>query len=274
MSFESKVVLVTGASSGLGRATADLLAKRGHRVYGTARRPAAGGAPGWTMLPLDVCSDASVAACVATLRARESRIDGLVNNAGHAFVGAVEETSLDEAKAQLETNFFGALRMMLAVLPVMRAQNTGRIVNVSSLAGAAPFPFLGIYGASKHALEAISESLDYELMGTAIRMTILQPDGMRTSIGFHHPSTDHPVLAAKRRQLLARLEDGAHTSGNDPPIFAEEVARAIESDVPPLRTAIGDMAKGLIEARRTLPEAVFRRNVAERAQLLPAAGGA
>jgi NAD(P)-dependent dehydrogenase (short-subunit alcohol dehydrogenase family) len=221
------------------------------------------------MLQLDVCSDASVEACVAEIRAQEGRIDALVNNAGHAFVGAIEETSLDEAKAQFEANFFGALRMMLAVLPIMREQDTGRIINVSSLAGAAPFPFLGVYGASKHALEAISESLDYELIGTGIRITILEPDGMRTSIGFHHPRSDHPVLAAKRRLLLDRLEDGARVSGNDPLIFAQEVAAAIESDAPPLRVVIGDMAKQFIEAHRTMPEARFRRMVAERVQLLP-----
>ncbi len=122
MSGKDKVALVTGASSGLGRATAAVLKERGYRVYGTSRDPARTPGLGWPLLSLDVCSDASVAACVAEITAREGRIDILVNNAGHAFVGAVEETSLDDAHAQLETNFFGALRMMLAVLPLMRAR--------------------------------------------------------------------------------------------------------------------------------------------------------
>lgn len=268
MKTESKVVLVTGASSGLGYATARFLAERGHRVYGTRRTPVAATGMGWPMLPLDVCSDTSVEACVAELQTREGRVDALVNNAGHAFVGAIEETGLDEAKAQLETNFFGAMRMMLAVLPLMRAQNAGRIVNVSSLAGAVPFPFLGVYGASKHALEAISESLAYELLGTEIRITLMEPDGMRTAIGFHHPRAEHPVLGAKRRALLGQLENNTRTGGIEPEVFAQEVARAIESDAPPLRIVIGDLAKEIIDARRTMPEARFRQMVAERVQLV------
>ncbi|HVJ52207.1 MAG TPA: SDR family NAD(P)-dependent oxidoreductase [Aliidongia sp.] len=262
METESKVVLVTGASSGLGQATAAFLAGRGHRVYGTSRKPSPVDT-GWPMLTLDVCSDASVAACVAEIERREGRIDALVNNAGHAFVGAIEETSLDEAKAQFETNFFGALRMMRAVLPLMRARDRGRIVNVSSLAGAVPFPFLGLYGASKHALEAVSESLDYELAGTGIRVTILEPDGMRTAIGFHHPKAEHPVLAEPRRRLLALLEAGTSTGGQDPLVLAREVARAIEDEVPPLRIVIGEMANQIIAARRSMPEASFRRMISE-----------
>lgn len=267
MTSEIKVVLVTGASSGLGRATAMLLAERGHRVYGTSRDPAIGTEFGWPMLPLDVCSDASVASCIAEIMGRENRIDALVNCAGHAFVGAVEETSLDEAKAQLETNFFGTMRMMLAVLPSMRVQNAGRIVNISSLAGAVPFPFLGVYGASKHALEAISESLDYELTGTDIRVTLMEPDGMRTAIGFHHPRSEHSVLAAKRRWVLSELETSTRDNGNDPRLFAQQVADAIESNAPPLRIVIGDNAKKFIDARRIMPEARFRQLVAERVRL-------
>ncbi len=125
MGTHSKVVLVTGASSGLGLSTAAFLTERGHRVYGTSRRPDVEAGLGWPMLPLDVCSDTAVEACVAAVQAREGRIDGLVNNAGHAFVGAVEETSLGDAKAQFEANFFGALRMMLAVLPIMARTRGG-----------------------------------------------------------------------------------------------------------------------------------------------------
>jgi NAD(P)-dependent dehydrogenase (short-subunit alcohol dehydrogenase family) len=269
MSGNDRVVLVTGASSGLGRATAAVLKERGYRVYGTSRDPARTPGLDWPLLSLDVCSDASVAACVAEITAREGRIDILINNAGHAFVGAVEETTLNEAHSQLETNFFGPLRMMLAVLPLMRAQDAGRIVNVSSLAGAVPFPFLGVYGASKHALEAISEALDYELIGTGISVTLLEPDGMRTAIGFHHPQSEHPVLGPKRRRLLGELETSTREQGNDPSTFAQEVAFAIESDTPPLRIVIGDMAKKFIEARRTLPVDRFREMVANRVQLNP-----
>jgi short-subunit dehydrogenase len=237
-------------------------------VYGTSRKPGASINTAWPMLALDVGSDTSVSACVAEVEAREGRIDALVNNAGHAFVGGIEETSIEEAKAQLETNFFGALRMALRVLPSMREQDFGRIVNISSLAGAVPFPFLGVYGASKHALEAIFESLDYELIGTGIRVTLLEPDGMSTAIGFHHPRSDHPLLAAKRRRLLSRLETNTREGGIDPLVLANEVAAVVEGDTPPLRIVIGELAKEIIQARRTVSEQRFREIVAERAGLV------
>jgi len=261
-----KVVLVTGASSGLGYAIAQRLTYLGHRVYGTSRKPDTVADTAWPMLTLDVCNDVSVQTCVAEIQAHEGRIDALVNNAGHAFVGAIEETDIDAAKAQFETNVFGALRMMLTVLPLMRAQGTGHIVNISSLAGIVPFPFLGIYGASKHSLEAISESLDYELRDTGIRVTLMEPDGMQTSIGFHHPRSGHPALADKRRRLLRQLEINTRENGIAPGVLAQAVADAIESDEPPLRIVIGDMAKEMIDARRAMPEASFRQMLATRVQ--------
>jgi NAD(P)-dependent dehydrogenase (short-subunit alcohol dehydrogenase family) len=264
----SKVVLVTGASSGLGRATAALLAAGGIRVYGTSRTPARDDL-GWPMLPLDVRSNSSVAACVAQVLMREGRIDALVNNAGYAFVGAVEETSLDETRAQLETNFFGALRMMQAVLPAMQAQGSGRIVNISSLAGAVAFPFLGAYAASKQALEAMSEALAHELRGSDVRVTLLEPDGMRTAIGFHHPRVEHPTLGPRRRHVLGLLQHATTGAGNDPELLARAVADAIASPAPPLRIVIGEGARRMIAARRTMSEAEFGALIA--AQIAPVA---
>jgi NAD(P)-dependent dehydrogenase (short-subunit alcohol dehydrogenase family) len=260
-----KVVLVTGASSGLGRATAARLVARGHRVYGTSRQPS--GDSGWPMLALDVCSDESVKTCVGEVLAREGRIDALVNNAGYAFIGAVEETSLEEARAQLETNFFGALRMMLAVLPSMRERGTGHIVNVSSLSGVAAPPFLGAYAASKHALEAMSEALAHELRGTRLRVTLLEPDGMRTRIGFHHPRVERPDLAPRRKRLVSLLERATREEGSDPEVLARIVEQVLDDSAPPLRIVIGEGAKRLIEARRTLPEAEFGRLLATALQL-------
>ncbi|WP_163999216.1 SDR family oxidoreductase [Pyxidicoccus caerfyrddinensis] len=260
-----KVVLVTGASSGLGRATAARLVQRGHRVYGTSRQPA--GETDWPMLTLDVCSDGSVEACVGEVLAREGRIDALVNNAGYAFIGAVEETRLEDARAQLETNFFGALRMMLAVLPTMRARGSGHIVNISSLSGAVAVPFLGAYAASKHALEAMSEALAHELRDTRLRVTLLEPDGMRTRIGFHHPHVEHPELAPRRKRLVSLLERATREEGNDPDLLARVVEQVIEDSAPPLRIAIGEGAKRLIEARRTLSEAEFSKLLATALQL-------
>ena len=178
---EQRVVLVTGASSGVGQSTARLLTERGYRVLGTSRKAAAGGDPsGVTMLPLDVRSDDSVAACLSAVSGLVDRIDILVNNAGYELAGALEEFSLDEVKAQFETNFFGVVRMVKAVLPLMRRQKNGQIINVSSLAGLSAIPFLGIYSASKFALEGYTEALRLEVKPFNIRVSQIEPAFLRT----------------------------------------------------------------------------------------------
>jgi len=159
----AKVALVTGASSGIGRAIAHRLAADGLRVFGTSRKGSAADMGDAEMIPLDVCSDESVRACIDTVLQRAGRIDVLVSNAGYLLSGAVEEATIDEAKAQFETNFFGAFRVIKAVLPTMRAQGAGRVINVTSLAGVVPLPFWGFYNASKFALEGLTETLRYEL---------------------------------------------------------------------------------------------------------------
>src|SRR5215469_10116511 len=148
------VALVTGASSGIGQATAELLAAHGFTVFGTSRVPDQR-TRSYTLLPLDVCSDASVEAAVQSLLDQVGRIDVLVNNAGYAMVGAIEETSMADAQAQLDTNLFGVLRMVKAVLPVMRKQGSGRIINVSSVVGHVAPPYVGLYATSKFALEGL-----------------------------------------------------------------------------------------------------------------------
>ena len=149
----SQTILVTGASSGIGQATARLLAQRGFNVFGTARKPESTQSHGVTMVALDVRSDESVRACLAQVMTKAGRLDVLVNNAGYTVTGAAEETSVDEAKAQLETNFFGAVRMVNAVLPGMRAAGAGKVINISSLAGNTAIPYSAFYSASKFALE-------------------------------------------------------------------------------------------------------------------------
>lgn len=145
-----RVVLITGASSGVGQSAARLLAQRGYKVFGTSRNPAsAESIPAVEMLPLDVRADDSVRACVEAVSSGAGRLDVLINNAGHELAGAVEEVSLAEARDQFETNFFGVVRMVNAVLPSMRQQKGGHIINVGSLSGLSPIPFLGIYSASK-----------------------------------------------------------------------------------------------------------------------------
>src|SRR5215472_11128124 len=163
MSSNQKVILITGASSGVGQTTARLLSEKGFKVFGTSRKPAGrGAASGVEMLPLDVRSDDSVAACVNGVMHAAGQIDVLVNNAAYELAGGVEEISIDEAKEQFETNFFGVARMVKAVLPSMRQRKQGQIVNVTSLSGLSAIPFMGIYSATKFVLEGFTEALRLE----------------------------------------------------------------------------------------------------------------
>src|SRR5215831_16478429 len=170
MSSNQKVILITGASSGVGQSTARLLSRKGFIIFGTSRNPANSEAiPDVEMMPLDVRSDASVVACLKAVADEAGRIDVLVNNAAYELAGAIEEISIDEAKAQVETNFFGAVRMVQAVLPSMRQHKQGQIINVSSLSAVSSIPFMGIYSASKFALEGYTEALRMEVRPFNIR---------------------------------------------------------------------------------------------------------
>src|SRR6266853_5416052 len=178
-----QVAFITGVSSGIGYATEALLADRGFRVYGTyrSRRPAdlAGAID---LQQMDVNDDKSVERTVSAVLADAGRIDVLINNAGYALVGALEETSLVEARDQFDTNFFGTLRVTQQILPIMRSQGFGRIVNVSSILGVIPGPFMGIYTATKHAIEGYTETLDHEIRGFGVRAMLVQPSFTNTSI--------------------------------------------------------------------------------------------
>src|SRR6476660_1719975 len=159
-----RVALVTGASAGIGETAARAMLGAGFTVYGTSRKGASGQErDGVVLLPLDVTDDGSVAGAVREVLERSGRIDVLVNNAGVGIAGAAEESSIEQARALFETNVFGAIRMTRAVLPHMREQGSGRIINVSSVLGFLPAPFMALYAASKHAIEGYSESLDHEV---------------------------------------------------------------------------------------------------------------
>ncbi len=175
-----RVVLVTGASSGIGRACAEFLAGRGYRVYGGSRRLVAGSVV--ESISMDVGDDASVHAAVSTILAREGRIDILVNNAGIAIAGAVEDTSVEEARDQFDVNFFGVLRVCRAVLPAMREQGAGYIVNIGSIGGLIAIPFQGFYSASKFALEGLSESLRLEVRQFGVHVVLIEPGDHRTGL--------------------------------------------------------------------------------------------
>src|SRR2546421_9830154 len=181
MKLKKSIALVTGASSGIGKATAERLATAGYKVYGTSRRGAQTGQRSFAMLPLDVTSDESVEAAVNELMRLEGRIDLLVNNAGFGVAPAgAEESSIEQARSIFETNFFGIVRMTRAVVPYMRRQGAGRIINIGSVLGFLPAPYMALYAATKHAVEGYSESLDHELRTRGIRVSVIEPAYTKT----------------------------------------------------------------------------------------------
>src|SRR4249920_2582371 len=176
MKTNKGIALVTGASSGIGEATAQRLVQAGYKVYGTSRQGTQKTQWAFEMLPLDVTSDESVEAAVSKVIQLEGRIDLLVNNAGFGVApGGAEESSIAQAKAIFETNFFGLIRMTRAVVPHMRRQGRGRILNIGSVLGFLPMPFGALYAATKHAVEGYSESLDHELRTRGIRVSVIEP---------------------------------------------------------------------------------------------------
>lgn len=185
---KSQVVVVTGVSSGIGRATAEKFAKRGCQVFGTVRSISkAKPIPGVLLVEMDIRDDASVQQGIQTIIAHALRIDVLVNSAGVTLLGATEETSIAEAQSLFDTNFFGILRVIKAVLPQMREQRSGRIVNVSSVLGFLPAPYMALYSASKHAVEGLSETLDHEVRQFGIRVALVEPSFTKTNLDLNAP---------------------------------------------------------------------------------------
>jgi NAD(P)-dependent dehydrogenase (short-subunit alcohol dehydrogenase family) len=220
----AKVALVTGASTGIGRQIAGLLANSGCRVFGTSRSPQGERLDNFEMLPLDVTSDDSVRACLAALLERAGRLDVLVNNAGVELLGGAEEIGVDEAKWIFETNFFGVMRVTGAALPAMRAQQSGCIINISSLAGVGGAPFQGLYVASKHALEGYTESLRYEVKPFGVRVALVEPGFFRSEIGSRKrlPANPIPAYDRARERVLQRWQ-ALYEAGPDPAPVAQTI---------------------------------------------------
>jgi NAD(P)-dependent dehydrogenase (short-subunit alcohol dehydrogenase family) len=256
-----RVILVTGASSGIGGAISAQLAKDGHRVFGTGRNISGtgggAGGEGVTMLSLDVCDDASVRACVARVLEQAGRIDVLVNNAGYLLAGAIEEATIEQARAQFDTNFFGVVRMVKAVLPTMRAQRSGHILNLSSLAGLVPVPFWGFYTASKFAVEGYTETLRSELTPFGIRVSLVEPGVIATPLFAHSASSAMLEYSPWRERALATMK-GFEQDAPGPEVVGRAVSRIIKSPNPRLRYPVTREATMLPLLRRLLPESVFQ----------------
>ncbi|WP_439594798.1 oxidoreductase [Falsiroseomonas sp.] len=253
---QNRIALVTGASSGIGLASALALARAGYRVFGTSRKPVAA-APGVTMLVCDVTDAASVAALVAEVMRQAGRIDLLVNNAGIGLIGAAEESSMGQAQRVFDVNVFGVARVAHAVLPIMRAQKGGRIVNMSSILGRIPAPFNAFYAATKHAIEGYSESLDHEVREFGIRVVLVEPGLTRTAFEENLTRADQPlpVFAAQSARSQALMRQGVE-AGDAPEVVAEMVVRAATAPRPRLRYTAGRQATQVGRLRRFLPEAM------------------
>jgi NAD(P)-dependent dehydrogenase (short-subunit alcohol dehydrogenase family) len=254
-----RVVLVTGASSGIGLACATYLAERGFRVYGTSRRSTTGPAA-FTMLTADVTDDRSVEQAVATVLAREGRLDIVVNNAGMGIAGPVEDTTIEEARKQLEVNFFGAFRVSRAALPAMRSRRGGYIVNIGSIAGLIALPYQGVYSASKFALEGLSEALRIEVRPFGIRVVIIEPGDHKTGI----TQNRHVTQSTYGQSFEAALARTAHDEQNGP--GPEQIARLLYRIVnqpnPRFRHTVGPAAqRASVWLKRLLPNSVVEFGV-------------
>jgi NAD(P)-dependent dehydrogenase (short-subunit alcohol dehydrogenase family) len=262
-----KTALVTGASSGIGEATAERLATAGYSVYGTSRRAAGAGRRSFEMLTLDVTSDASVEAAVGEVMRREGRIDLLVNNAGFGVAPAgAEESSIEQAHAIFETNFFGLIRMTRAVVPHMRRQGSGRIINIGSVLGLLPMPYGALYAATKHAVEGYSESLDHELRTKGIRVAVVEPAYTKTQFDTNLLEPDSRLDEYREiRAAVSKLIKEVVASGDEPGIVADVVLKAASAEHPKLRYAAGRLASRLGWLRRFAParlvDAGIRRNL-------------
>src|SRR3954469_14442425 len=213
-----RVALVTGASAGIGKAAAERLLQGGFTVYGTSRKASAGEQRGGvTFLPLDVTDDDSVDGAVREVLDRSGRIDVLVNNAGLGITGAAEESSVEQARALFDTNFFGSIRMTRAVLPHMRERGSGRIINLSSVLGLVPSPFGALYAATKHAMEGYSESLDHEVREHGVRVLLVEPAYTRTSFDANAVPADEPLPVYARRREVAGVLNAEGIKGGDEP---------------------------------------------------------
>src|SRR5881398_2414118 len=269
MKLKNPVALVTGASSGIGKATAERLATAGYKVYGTSRRGATSGQRAFEMLSLDVTSDESVAAAVNALLRSEGRLDLLVNNAGFSIAPAgAEESSIEQARSIFETNFFGILRMTRAVLPHMRRQGNGRIVNISSVFGFLPAPYMALYAATKHAIEGYSESLDHELRTRGIRVSVIEPAS--TSTQFEANLLEADAKLDEYREVRAamgkRLTEGL-AAADEPGVVADVVVEAASAARPKLRYTAGRVASRVRLLRRFAPAGLLDSGIRKDLQL-------
>jgi NAD(P)-dependent dehydrogenase (short-subunit alcohol dehydrogenase family) len=262
------VAIVTGASGGIGEATARALQAAGYRVFGTYRRPPATRLAGVEYVACDVTGDEAVQTAVGQVLAKAGRVDLLVNNAGVGLIAGAEESSLEQAKSLFDVNLFGVFRMTKAVLPTMRQQGSGRIVNISSVMGLIPAPFMALYAASKHALEGYSESLDHEIRATGVRVVLVEPAYTRTSFEGNVYQADQQLdfYQSARTNAEGVLRDEMKTA-DTPELVANAVVKAATEVNPNRRYAAGRMARQVSLLRRFVPASAFDKSLRKQMRL-------
>ena len=258
----SKVVLITGGSSGIGKSIGEFLIQKEYTVYGTSRNPGNSADHPFKLVALDVNDTETIADAVSKVVSNEGRIDVLINNAGMGITGAVEETPTDEMRKVFDTNFFGAIDVMKAVLPQMRSQRSGLIINITSIAGYMGLPFRGIYSATKGALEIATEAIRMEVKNFGIEVTIVAPGDFATNIAsgrYHTPVFDDSPYKENYQQNLD-LMDSHVDSGGDPVQMATAIYEVINTSKPKVHYKVGGfMEKFSIVLKRILPDKVYEK---------------
>lgn len=257
-----KVVLITGGSTGIGKAIGDFLFHKGFTVYGTSRNPEKVSNSLFPLIALDVREVASIQSAVATIIQEAGRLDIVINNAGVGITGPLEEIPMDEIKNNFETNFFGPIEVMKAALPQMRAQQSGLIINITSIAGYMGLPYRSVYSASKGALELITEALRMEVKSFGIQITNVAPGDFATNIAagrFHAPVVQGSAYEKVYAGVLQTMD--AHVdSGSNPNEMAEAVYRIIQNPNPRIHYKVGVfMQKFSIVLKRILPDKVYEK---------------
>ena len=258
----SKVVLITGGSSGIGKSVGEYLQTKGFKVYGTSRNPNNYPESKFPIVALDVTKQETISSCIADVLKHESKIDVLINNAGAGITGPIEEIPDAEIKRNFETNLFGPINVIKAVLPTMRSRKSGLIINVTSIAGYMGLPYRGVYSASKGALELITEAFRMELKEFNIQMTNVAPGDFATNIAagrYHAPVLEDSPYKENYGNSL-KLMDAHVDEGSDPQQMADAIFKIIQTKTPKIHYKVGVfMQKFSIVLKRILPDTVYER---------------
>lgn len=254
--MEKKIILITGASSGIGCACAEYLIEKGHKVYGASRNVEAEIFQ-FEAVKMDVNNDDSVKEAVGRIINKEGKIDAVINCAGYGLAGSIEDTSSDEAKKLFETNFFGLFRVCKAVIPEMRKQKSGHIINISSLAGLIPIPFQAFYSSSKYAIEAFTEALRIELLAFGIRVVLIEPGDFKTGFTANRKTAAQSKVSGVYRDKFKKavsIMEQDESNGPSPVKIAELIGRIIDDPSPRLRYTAGRFSQILpVKLRNFLP---------------------